>query len=621
MLRSLPRLSTASTSSQPTYLVLGAGSAGSVITHRLREAGESVVLVDAGGWGNQGVEKTGIKTNPLHFWKFSMPSALTYNLDPSSKYNYHYHTTKQPTMNNRSIDQPRGKVIGGSSNLNAMVYIRGNAGDFDTWSEIIPEDGGIDWSYKSCLPYFKRAQRDLTPERPFPDLEPGGTDVEDVKKYKGYGGPLSVTNGSTFSTKTYPGKPKVLNRSPLFDVIVKAGVEAGYKYTPDFNGKLAQSQEGFGPMDQTVSSRGERCSTELAYITPHLDSSGSPTPGLTILPSHRVSRINFSGKKAVSATLIDSTGTEKTITPTKEIISCLGSIGTPQVLMCSGVGPASELSKHSIPLVHDSPSMGSNLQDHLEFYVQFHSKKPVTLFPVGNWFPYPWYRVMVGLEWIFNEGAGLAGSNQFETGGFIRSRPGIKFPDIQYHFVPGAVVGQSSFLPHHAYQAHCGTLRPTSRGSITLNSSDTSVSPNIDPKYLSTEEDVKDLREAFRLTDEILHMPAFDDYRGDKLGHKDVDVDDDDQVDKWIRNNSHSAYHPCGTCAMGTVTDSTGKVKGVEGIRVVDASLMPNMTSGNLNSPVIMMAEKIADDILGKKQMEPEDVDVWFNEEWESKQR
>ncbi|GMH70640.1 hypothetical protein TrLO_g7063 [Triparma laevis f. longispina] len=615
--RSLPLFST----TNPSYLVLGSGSAGSVLTHRLLEAGETVTVVDAGGWGNTGVDGLkGVKTNPLHFWKFSMPSALTYNLAPSSTYNYHYMTTKQKNMNGRQIDQPRGKVIGGSSNLNAMVYVRGNAGDFDKWvPSITQSDDKIDWSYKSCLPYFKKAQNDKTPIKPFPDYEDGGSDILSIKNYKGYTGPLTVTNGSTFSTKSYPGKPEVLNRSPLFDVLVRAGIQAGYKYTPDSNGR---SQEGFGPMDQTVTERGERCSTELCYVTPHLDESGKPEEGLEVLDKHRVVKINFDGKVAKSVTVVDErTGEEKTITPEKEIISCLGSIGSPHVLMCSGVGPKEELEKFNIPLVHDSPEMGKNLQDHLEFYVQFHSQKPVTLFPVGNWLPYPWYRVMVGLEWILNSGAGLAGSNQFETGGFIRSDKGVKWPDIQYHFVPGAVVGQSDFLPYHAYQAHCGTLRPTSRGAVTLNSGSTADAPDIDPNYLSTEEDIVDLRKAFRLTDEILHQPAFDEYRGDKLGHKDVDVNDDKQVDEWIKSNSHSAYHPCGTCAMGTVTDSTGKLKGVEGIRIVDASLMPNMTSGNLNSPVIMMAEKIADDVLGKGQLEPDEAEVWFAEEWKSNQR
>jgi choline dehydrogenase len=330
----------------------------------------------------------------------------------------------------------------------------------------------------------------------------------------------------------------------------------------------------------------------------------------------------FEGTKAIGVEYLDTkTNETHKVFANKEVICSLGSIGSPQLLMCSGVGPAEHLKEVDVDVVVDSQEVGSNLQDHLEFYMQYHCTKPVSLYPVGNWMPTPWYRIMVGLEWFVLNGGGLAGSNQFETGGFIRTRAGIEHPNIQYHFIPGAVVGQSDFLPYHAFQAHCGTLRPASRGAIRLKSKDPRQYPLIDPNYLSTEEDIVELRDGLRLTDEIIRSEPFDEYRGEALFEKDMDLTNDASVDEWIRTYSHSAYHPSSTCAMGRVTDSAGRVKGVESLRIVDASIMPSMTSGNLNAPTIMLAEKIADHVLGKPQLPKEDVKWWTHPEWKTKQR
>mmetsp|Transcript_12704 Transcript_12704/g.19678 ORF Transcript_12704/g.19678 Transcript_12704/m.19678 type:complete len:637 (+) Transcript_12704:262-2172(+) len=619
--KAVTTLGTRHYSSTHDYLVLGAGSAGCVVTNRLlTESDHSVNLIDAGSYGALGGPKS-LTTNWMDFWKFVMPSALTENLDSRSVYNWHYETVPQRHMNGRTIDQPRGKVLGGSSNLNAMVYVRGHALDFERWNQEVT-DGELKWSYKDVLPYFRKAQQDATPFPPVPDLDTAPqSDRKSLGTYKGTDGPLTVTNGSTFSTNQYALKPSVLGRSTLFDVFVEAGVASGYNYSPDLNGFL---NEGFGPMDQTVTEHGERCSTERAYLAPLLNNRGDPTnpDKLTVTPNSQILRILFDGVKAIGVEYMEKGSKDvKQAYATKEVICSLGSIGSPQLLMLSGLGPADHLKDHDIDVIVDNDQIGSNLQDHLEFYMQYHCKKPVTLYPVGNWLPSPWYRIMVGLEWFLMGGKGLAGSNQFETGGFIRTRSGIEHPNIQYHFIPGAVVGQSEFLPYHAFQVHCGTLRPSSRGTIRLKSANPLDSPLIDPKYFSSEEDIVDMRDGFKLTEEILNSKPFDDYRGDALHQEEVDTHSDESIDEWIKNKSHSAYHPCCTCAMGEVTDSAGRVTGTENLRVIDASIMPSMTSGNLNAPTIMLAEKISDHVLGKPQRPQELVEWWTNPKWQSQQR
>ena len=452
--------------------------------------------------------------------------------------------------------------------------------DYERWVE----EGATGWSYSECLPYFKRAQCH----------EDGEND------YRGGDGVLNVTNGSNLG-----------GGIELFDVFVRAANSVGYAKTDDLNG---YRQEGFGNMDQTVSPNGIRCSASRAYLHPN-----KSRDNLTVQTHCVATRILFEGKRAVGVEYVNTKNKEtKQIYANKEVILSLGAVGSPHLLMLSGVGNADELREHDVEITHHLPDVGQNLQDHLEFYQQFLCKKPVTLYPVGNWLPYPHKRVLVGLEW-FLRGTGWGASNQFETGGFIRSRAGVKHPDVQYHFIPGAVVGQLDFLPHHAFQAHCGTMRPTSRGTLKLNSKDPFDAPLIDPNYLSTQDDVEDLRNAFRLTEEIIYSEPFDEYRGESLYN--LNVNDDDEVDQWIRENSHSAYHPSCTCSMGSVVDTEGNVLGLDSLRVVDASIMPSMASGNLNAPTIMIAEKISDMIRGKEPLKPSSAEYYVNENWETSQR
>jgi choline dehydrogenase len=293
------------------------------------------------------------------------------------------------------------------------------------------------------------------------------------------------------------------------------------------------------------------------------------------------------------------------------------------VLNLSGIGDSEELKMVGIDdIVHHNDQVGANLQDHLEVYLQYLCKLPVSLYPVAAWTVRHFHeRVMVGLEW-FLRGTGICASNQFETGAFIRTDAGIKHPDIQYHFIPGAVLGQLDFLPHHAFQIHVGTLRPTSRGSIRLKSADPKDAPLIDPNFLATDQDVADMRKAVKLADEIIQQPAFAPYKGERLAPSpDIGMMDDDAIDEWVRSSSHSAYHLSCTCAIGRVVDAEGRVMGVDALRVVDASIMPSMTSGNLNAPTIMLAEKMADHILGDKPLEPEVESYFVDELYESKQR
>eukprot|EP00518_Triparma_eleuthera_P019012 CAMPEP_0197571130 /NCGR_PEP_ID=MMETSP1320-20131121/41796_1 /TAXON_ID=91990 /ORGANISM="Bolidomonas sp., Strain RCC2347" /LENGTH=570 /DNA_ID=CAMNT_0043133613 /DNA_START=1179 /DNA_END=2891 /DNA_ORIENTATION=- len=570
------------------------------MTHRLLEKNHKVTLVDAGSHGSSHSRTqlpSAVKNNPLHFWKFQIPSALTYNLRAESKANWHYETTPQPLLNGRSIDQPRGKCLGGSSNLNAMVYVRGNKGDFDSWPPFMSEEkDAIGWGYEDCLPYFKKAQTSHTPNC-----------TADMKVFKGFDGPLEVTNGAQFSKHVYPGKPEKLLRSPLHDALLEAGAECGYKSTPDSNG---YSQEGFGPMDQTVGMDGARCSTEVAYLAKNLDN-----PNLTIVQGH-AKELLFDGVAVKGCSVATPDGQSMDIMA-DETISSLGSIGTPQLLMLSGVGPSDHLSDHGIETVVDLP-VGQNLQDHLEFYMQYRTTAR-SLYPVGNWLPYPHLRVATGLEW-FLSGAGLAASNQFEVGAFLRTGAGVQWPDIQYHFICGAVIGQEEFVKENAMQVHVGTLRPAARGTVTLKSKDYRDAPLIDPRYLTGEDDLHGLVRGFEMTREVMRAPAMEKYNSGALNFDESFTYS--EAAEWIKANCHSAYHPCGTASLGPVCLSDGRVRGTRGLRVVDASLMPNMTSGNLNAPVIMMAEKIAEAVVeeggGRKK---ERVEMFEGGDWMNSQR
>ena len=549
------------------YIIVGAGSAGCVLANRLGAKPDHKILVlEAGG------------QDYFFNWKIHMPAAFAYPL-ANDKLNWAYHTAPDPFMNGRRMYCPRGRVIGGSSSINGMCYIRGHARDYDSWAQM----GLLGWSYSEILPYFRRAEtRDL-----------GADD------YHGGNGPLHVSRGHT--------------PQPLFTAWVEAGRQAGYPVTSDLNG---YQQEGLGPMDMTTY-RGRRWSTAKAYLRPAMRRGNVDvvTRALTL-------RVLFEGKRAIGVEYAHG-GQVYRARVSREVILSGGSINSPQLLMLSGVGPADHLRQHGVDVISDLPGVGQNLQDHIETYVQHACLQPITLYPVMK---NPLRQLLVGMQWTFF-GTGPGASNQFEAGGFIRSKPGVEHPDLQYHFLPvAASYDGSQTQAGHGYQAHVGPMRPTSRGHVKLKSKDPRQHPEILFNYMQTEGDRQEMRAGIRLTREIFAQKAFDLYRGTELAPGPA-VKTDAEIDAHIRNKGESAYHPSCTCKMGlpsdpmAVVDASARVHGIEGLRVVDASIMPNVVSGNLNAPTIMMAEKLSDVILGNPPLPRSEAKVYIAPNYETSQR
>jgi choline dehydrogenase len=550
--------------SEYDYIVIGAGSAGCVLANRLSEdPANSVLLLEAG------------RDDRSLFVR--MPSALAIPMS-IPRFNWGYWGQPEPYLDGRRMDCARGKVLGGSSAINGMVYVRGHADDFDQWET----EGATGWGYADCLPYFKRAEGWMT-----------GGDT-----YRGGSGPLTTCNGNDM-------------RNPLYQAFIDAGREAGYGVTEDYNG---HRQEGFGPMHMTVRN-GERCSTDLAYLTPTRGRAN-----LTVVTEADADRLTFSGMR-VTGVRYRIGGQERSAKARQEVIISAGSIGSPALLQRSGVGPMSVLLAAGVPVRHDLPGVGENLQDHLEIYFQYRCKQPITI----NGHLSLLSKLRIGAQWMLTK-TGLGATNHFESCGFIRSRAGVAAPDIQYHFLPAAIRydGRAAF-DGHGFQVHVGPNKPESRGHVRISGPDSSHEPLIQFNYLSTEKDLADWRQCLRLTREILQQPALDEFRDSEI-QPGIDLSDDGAVDAWVRQNVETAYHPSCSCRMGArnderaVVDPQCRVRGLQGVRVVDSSIFPSIPNGNLNAPTIMVAERAADLILGKEPLRLE-APVWRDPEWRSRQR
>ncbi|RFO95208.1 choline dehydrogenase [Rhodoferax lacus] len=547
------------------YIIIGAGSAGSVMAHRLGEDLNTRILV--------------IEAGPMdHNLFIHMPSGFAYPM-ANPRYTWQYQSEPEPTLDGRRVHCPRGKTIGGSSSINGMVYIRGNAQDYNGWAEKhnLPE-----WTYAHCLPYFRKAET----------REVGGDD------YRGSDGPLHVHTGAC--------------ENPLYNAFIEAGKQAGYPYTADMNG---YQQEGFGPMDMTTY-KGRRWSTAMAYLRPALKRGN-----VKLLPLTLAHRLLFEGTDQPRAVGVEVEYNGKRIQfrAKREVILSSGAINSPQLLQLSGIGNPELLQPLGIPVVKALKGVGENLQDHMETYVQYECKQPITLYSATK----PLKMAAIGAEWVLFS-TGLGATNHFESGGFIRSAAGVKHPDLQYHFLPMAVrYDGNSPVEGHGFQAHVGPMRSTSRGHVRINSNSALDAPTILFNYMSTEQDKVEFRAAIRLTREVFAQKAFDAFRGEEISPG-KDVQTDAQIDAHIRASAETAYHPSCTCAMGTgemaVVDGQGRVHGVQALRVVDASIMPLIVSGNLNVPTIMMAEKIADAIKGQA-LPPSPAPAWVHPQWETRQR
>ncbi|MGI9316787.1 MAG: choline dehydrogenase [bacterium] len=545
------------------YIIVGAGSAGCVLANRLSEdPSVSVLLLEFGG------------SDRSIF--IQMPTALSIPMN-TERFAWQFHSEPEPFLDNREMHCPRGKVIGGSSSINGMVYVRGHAQDFEQWER----SGATGWGYQNCLPYFHKA-----------DNWKFGSDV-----YRSQQGPLHVNNGNNM-------------QNPLYRAFIEAGQQAGYGITSDYNGAR---QEGFGPMHMTVKD-GVRWSAANAYLRPALS-----RPNLKLVTRALTRRILL--ERNIATGVEYQVGKKILKAHAKsEVILSAGSIGSPQILQLSGIGPAKVLNEANISVLHDLPGVGENLQDHLEFYFQFRCKQPITLNGKLGLFS----KFLIGARWQFFK-SGLGATNHFESCGFIRSEVGMQAPDVQYHFLPAAMRydGRAAF-DGHGFQLHVGHNKPKSRGRIKVLNSNPADKPSILFNYLQHPDDIAGFRNSVRLSREIIAQEALDPFRGDEI-QPGADVQSDQEIDAWIRQGVESAYHPSCSCRMGTddmaVVDPETRVRGIDCLRVVDSSIFPVITNGNLNAPTIMTAERAADLIKGKGMLSASDVAVEYADQWQQSQR
>ena len=546
------------------FIVVGSGSAGSALAYRLSEDGRNSVAV---------IEFGGSDFGPL----IQMPSALSIPMN-MRRYDWGFATEPEPGLGGRRLATPRGKVVGGSSSINGMVYVRGHALDFDHWED----SGAAGWGFRHVLPYFKRMEAAENGEA----------------GWRGTGGPLHVS------------RARMVN--PLYRAFIEAGRQAGYGVTDDYNGAR---QEGFGVFEQTIW-KGERYSAAKAYLRPALKRPN------TRLVTGLATRILFEGRRAIGLEVLTGSGDREVIRARREVVIAASAINSPKLLMLSGIGPAAHLRANGVEVLADRAGVGGNLQDHLEVYIQAECLQPVTLNSRLGLIS----KALIGAEWLFLK-RGLGATNHFESCGFIRSRAGEKYPDLQYHFLPAAIrYDGRAASSGHGFQVHVGPMRSKSRGKVRLRSADPVAAPSIRFNYMSDPDDWTDFRKAIRLTREIFGQEALRPFLGRELAPG-AEAASDAALDAFVREHAESAYHPCGTCKMGTaddplaVVDPLCRVIGVDGLRVADSSVFPRITNGNLNAPSIMTGEKAADHILGREPLAASNLEPWINPDWQSSQR
>jgi len=507
-----------------------------------------------------------------------MPTALSIPMN-MPRYNWGFESDPEPELDGRQMDCPRGKVIGGSSSINGMAFVRGHACDIDEWEQA----GASGWNYANCLPYYRRMESWHHGEN----------------RYRGGDGPVGINAGND------------MQLNPLYQAFINAGQDAGYPFTADYNG---YQQEGFGQKHMSIDG-GVRASASRSYLDP-----ARKRANLKVISHVHIDQVIMEGNQAIGVRY-RAAGKQLKLFCRGEVILSAGSIGSPSILQRSGIGPSEVLSKAGVPVRIESQGVGANLQDHLEVYFQYQCTQPVSLNRELSW----WRKGLIGARWLLTR-QGLGATNHFESCGFIRSRPGLKWPDIQYHFLPGAMRydGRAAFAGD-GFQVHVGPNKPKSRGRVAIRSTDPFEAPSIQFNYLQDEQDKQSWRECIRLTREILQQSSLAPFRGDEI-QPGMDIESDESIDQWVKANVESAYHPSCTVKMGAdddpdaVLDSDCRVRGAKGLRVVDSSIFPTITNGNLNAPSMMVAERVADLIKGQ-HLPVAEAPVWEPDNWQTSQR